>query len=80
LGRPHLEHPDAGTDGDRQVLAGARVQLGHRHLDQIAQTVAAEHHLSLADRARLFAQVNVASADAFIASFDASTPTTTGGR
>jgi hypothetical protein len=33
--------------------------------------VAVEHHLSLADSARLFAQVNVASADAFIASFDA---------
>jgi hypothetical protein len=39
--------------------------------DQVAQTVAVEQHLSLADSARLFAQVNVASADAFIASFDA---------
>jgi hypothetical protein len=39
--------------------------------NQIAQTVAAEHSLSLADSARLFAQVNVASADAFVASFDA---------
>src|SRR5262249_36588281 len=39
--------------------------------NQITQTVAVEHHLSLADSARLFAQVNVASADAFIASFDA---------
>src|SRR5262249_4921602 len=29
------------------------------------------HHLALADTARLFAQVNVATADAFIASFDA---------
>jgi PAP2 superfamily len=38
---------------------------------QITQTVATEHHLSLADTARLYAQVNVASADAFIASFDA---------
>src|SRR5262249_41045343 len=34
-------------------------------------TVAVEHHLSLPECARLFAQVNVASADAFIASFDA---------
>src|SRR5262249_11146867 len=39
--------------------------------DQIAETVARSHTLSLADSARLFAQVNVASADAFIASFDA---------
>src|SRR5262245_38060684 len=39
--------------------------------NQITQTVAVEHHLSLAENARLFAQVNVASADAFIASFDA---------
>src|SRR5262249_10366434 len=38
--------------------------------NQITQTVAAEHHLSLADTARLFAQVGVANADAFIASFD----------
>src|SRR5262249_30124117 len=39
--------------------------------DQIAQTVAAAQHLSLADTARLFAVVNVASADAFVASVDA---------
>jgi hypothetical protein len=38
--------------------------------NQITQTVAVEHHLSLAENARLFALVNVASADAFIASFD----------
>ena len=39
--------------------------------NQITQTVAAAHDLSLAENARLFAQVNVANADAFIASFDA---------
>src|SRR5262249_26265955 len=39
--------------------------------NQITQTVAADHHLSLADTARLFAPVGVANADAFIASFDA---------
>src|SRR5262249_46872380 len=39
--------------------------------DQITQTVAVERNLSLAENARLFAQMNVASADAFIASFDA---------
>jgi hypothetical protein len=39
--------------------------------DQIAQTVAVGQHLSLADSARLFAEVNVASSDAFVASFDA---------
>jgi hypothetical protein len=39
--------------------------------NQITQTVAAEHHLSLANTARLFAQVGVANADAFIAGFDA---------
>jgi hypothetical protein len=38
--------------------------------NQITQTVAAGHDLSLAESARLFAQVNVAIADAFIASFD----------
>jgi hypothetical protein len=38
--------------------------------NQIAETVAAERDLSLAENARLFAQVNVASADAFIASYD----------
>jgi hypothetical protein len=39
--------------------------------DQIAETMAVEHDLSLVDSARLVAEVNVASADAFIASFDA---------
>jgi hypothetical protein len=39
--------------------------------NQIAQTVATAHDLSLADNARLFAQLSVANADAFIASFDA---------
>jgi hypothetical protein len=39
--------------------------------NQIAQTVAAEHHLTLAENARLFAQMSVANADAFIAGFDA---------
>jgi hypothetical protein len=39
--------------------------------NQISQTVAAAHHLSLADNARLFAEVSVAGADAFIAGFDA---------
>jgi hypothetical protein len=38
--------------------------------NQITQTVALEHQLSLAENARLFAEVNIASADAFIASFD----------
>ena len=37
---------------------------------QITRTVAFEHNLSLDDTARLFAQVSVANADAFIASFD----------
>lgn len=37
---------------------------------QITQTVAAERNLSLAQNARLFAQVSVANADAFVASFD----------
>jgi hypothetical protein len=37
---------------------------------QITQSVAAAHDLSLAENARLFAQVSVANADAFIASFD----------
>jgi hypothetical protein len=39
--------------------------------NQITHTVAAEHNLSLADNARLFAEVNVASADAFIGIYDA---------
>jgi hypothetical protein len=39
--------------------------------NQITQTVAAAHGLTLADTARLFAQVSVANADAFIAGFDA---------
>jgi hypothetical protein len=39
--------------------------------NQITQTVSKEHHLSLADNARLFAQVSVAGADSFIAGFDA---------
>src|SRR5688572_8499384 len=39
--------------------------------NQIAQSVAASQGLSLADNARLFAQVSVANADAFIAGFDA---------
>jgi hypothetical protein len=39
--------------------------------NQIAETVSRSHHLTLAENARLFAQLNVASADAFIASFDA---------
>jgi hypothetical protein len=38
---------------------------------QIARTVAVEHHLTLAENARLFALMSVANADAFIASFDA---------
>jgi hypothetical protein len=38
--------------------------------NQITQTVSAAHHLSLADNARLFAEVSVAGADAFIAGFD----------
>jgi len=38
--------------------------------NQITRTVAAEHNLSLDDTARLFAQVSVANADAFIAGFD----------
>src|SRR5262249_16689456 len=38
--------------------------------NQITHTVAAAHHLTLAENARLFAQVNVANADAFIASYD----------
>jgi hypothetical protein len=51
--------------------AGPESNSGIAIWEQITQTVAAEHHLSLADSARLFAQVNVAAADAFIASFDA---------
>jgi hypothetical protein len=39
--------------------------------NQIAETVSRSHDLTLAENARLFAQMNVASADAFIASFDA---------
>ena len=39
--------------------------------NQITETVATAHDLSLAENARLFAQVNVANADAFIARFDA---------
>src|SRR5262249_43932273 len=38
---------------------------------QIAQTVATAHDLTLAENARLFAQLNVANADAFIAIYDA---------
>src|SRR5262245_47335345 len=38
--------------------------------NQITHTVAAAHNLTLAENARLFAQVNVANADAFIASYD----------
>jgi hypothetical protein len=51
--------------------AGAASNSGIAIWEQITHTVAAAHHLSLADGARLFAQVNVAAADAFIASFDA---------
>jgi hypothetical protein len=43
--------------------AGAASNSGIAIWDQIAQTVAVEHNLSLADSARLVAQVNVASAD-----------------
>jgi hypothetical protein len=39
--------------------------------NQITETVARAHELSLAENARLFAQVSVANADAFIASYDA---------
>src|SRR5262249_58905760 len=39
--------------------------------NQITETVSKAHDLTLAENARLFAQVSVASADAFIASFDA---------
>jgi hypothetical protein len=39
--------------------------------NQIAQTVATTHDLSLADTARMYAQMSVAGADAFIAGFDA---------
>jgi PAP2 superfamily len=39
--------------------------------NQITQTVAAAHDLNLADNARLFAEVSVSAADAFIAGFDA---------
>jgi hypothetical protein len=39
--------------------------------NQITETVAKAHELSLAENARLFAQVNVANADAFIVSYDA---------
>jgi hypothetical protein len=38
--------------------------------NQITGTVAKAHDLTLAENARLFAQVNVANADAFIASYD----------
>jgi hypothetical protein len=38
--------------------------------NQITHTVSVAHHLTLAENARLFAQVNVANADAFIASYD----------
>ena len=38
---------------------------------QIAQTVSVSQGLSLAQNARLFAQMSVAAADAFIAGFDA---------
>jgi hypothetical protein len=37
---------------------------------QITETVSKAHDLTLADNARLYAQVSVANADAFIASFD----------
>ena len=39
--------------------------------NRIAATAAAAHDLTLAENARLFAQLNVANADAFIASYDA---------
>src|SRR5207249_4602462 len=39
--------------------------------NDIARTVAASHDLSLADNARLFAQLSVTAADSFIAGFDA---------
>jgi hypothetical protein len=51
--------------------AGPASNSGIAIWDQITHTVAVQQHLSLADSARLFAQVNIASADAFIASFDA---------
>ncbi|HVK10509.1 MAG TPA: vanadium-dependent haloperoxidase [Gemmataceae bacterium] len=38
--------------------------------NEITETVAAAHDLTLAENARLFAQVHVANADAFIASYD----------
>src|SRR5262245_51037721 len=38
--------------------------------NQITHTVSVAHNLTLAENARLFAQVNVANADAFIASYD----------
>src|SRR4029077_12883556 len=37
---------------------------------QITETVSKAHNLTLAENARLYAQVGVANADAFIASFD----------
>jgi hypothetical protein len=38
--------------------------------NQITHTVSVAHNLTLAENARLFAQVNVANADAFISSYD----------
>src|SRR5262245_33987243 len=43
---------------------------GVGHWNQITHTVSVAHNLTLAENARLFAQVNVANADAFIASYD----------
>jgi hypothetical protein len=52
--------------------AGAGVSnAGVMIWNQIAQSVAAEHNLSLAENARLFAQLSVSAADAFIAGLDA---------
>jgi hypothetical protein len=52
--------------------AGAGVSnAGVMIWNRIAQTVAAAQDLSLAENARLFAQLSVANADAFIAGFDA---------
>ena len=74
-GRRRHHHPTTRTPEQTEIArfwAGVGVSnAGVAIWNQIAQTVAAEHDLSLAENARLFAQLNVAKADAFIAGCDA---------
>ena len=75
LGGDGITTPSTRTSEQTEIAlfwAGLGVtNAGVAIWNQIAQTVAVSHNLTLADNARLFAQMSVSAADAFIAGFDA---------